>query len=158
MVKQECGPKQSDENGGTESPMRASSSADSDLSEDDEVPRKRVKSNNEEPQSIPARPQQPVPQPLPPPQAPHQRLAVKENLIYPGGVMFPPFFPGNGFTPPEFFYASAPFHRDFFMQQAAQFSQYIVRPTLPPLPVPVSPSPVVAKKSGFDVSDLLAKP
>ncbi|VDD96973.1 unnamed protein product [Enterobius vermicularis] len=79
------------------------------------------------------------------------------------------FFTANGFTPPEFsFYAptaaaaAAAFPREFFLQaaHAAQFSQYFVqRPTLPAtVPVSVTSSPPVTKKSGFDVSDLLAKP
>uniref|UniRef100_A0A915ATA1 T-box domain-containing protein n=1 Tax=Parascaris univalens TaxID=6257 RepID=A0A915ATA1_PARUN len=168
LGKSECsGPKTSDE-GTPESPVRASSSADSDASDDEEPPQKRVKGCASDEQRHCA--QQPTAQQPPPTpnsqqhqQQQQQRLFAKENgLMYAtSGGAFPPFFNAYGLpSPADFFYPPAPFPRDLFMQHAAQhFSQFLVRPPLQPLavPVPVAPPPAI-KKGGFDVSDLLAKP
>ncbi|KHN72914.1 T-box protein 2 [Toxocara canis] len=171
LGKPECGTTTKTSDDGTpESPIRASSSADSDVSEDDEPAQKRVKSNQSEEHACQQASQQQQ-QPTHTSNSQHhqqqqQRLLAKEGgLMYAAGcgATFPPFFNAYGFPPPaDFFYPPTPFPRDLFMQHAAQhFSQFLVRPSLPPIamPVPVAPPPaVVAKKGGFDVSDLLAKP
>ncbi|MFH4983076.1 hypothetical protein AB6A40_009785 [Gnathostoma spinigerum] len=139
-------------NGSIDSPVRAGSSADSDGSEDDEIPQKRARSTVEEQQTrIHSRLGFP----------PMGVVGLKDpSLGYPPGI---PAFPSPfsyGFPPPEFFGCPpAAFPRDLFMHHAAHFSQLLMRPPIAPQPLPVpiiTPPPI--KKGGFDVCNLLAKP
>lgn len=158
--------------GGIDSPIRAGSSVDSDVTDDDEPSQKKIKNND----TVNQQQQQ---------QhnirsgagggdggggiTPTGTILSKENTFIYHPTTFLPFFNGYSFPPPlsDFYYPSpTPFSRELFLQHATQFSQFFNRPILPtitnnatnanPLPaVPIVPPP---KKGGFDVSDLLAKP
>uniref|UniRef100_A0AAF5PR74 T-box domain-containing protein n=4 Tax=Wuchereria bancrofti TaxID=6293 RepID=A0AAF5PR74_WUCBA len=79
---------------------------------------------------------------------------------------FAPFFQHYGFHPAaEFFFPSTPFPRDFLMHQAAaaaaaaaQFSPYLLRPSLPvppPLPTPQTINPSTVTPASVTVSQSL---
>ncbi|VDK46983.1 unnamed protein product [Anisakis simplex] len=170
LSKIECGGngviKSCDETITSESPIRASSSADSDVSDDSEEPsQKRVKSGNDEPQQQPRHVNQPFMNHShnPPPQ--HQQslnqqqsiiaLTNKQNSFLYGATppnAFQPFFNTYGFpTSTDFFYPPAvpAFNRDIMMQHAAQqFSNFFARPVMTaPTTVPSLSSPIAISSS-----------